>query len=168
MTFTSYAQMRKEAAAYREAGHAVAAWSLGILLEPLSIKKRGVRIQENAWNQPLVGIDTDWVRAVQADMLIERLAFVCLAGPVAERRRQRKGPREALYQERIQNAEALLGNLIDSPSQLAKQKRTLESQAENMFDSRNMWNLTESLAQALLKQGTLSSKAALKILQGSK
>jgi hypothetical protein len=161
----SYAQIQREAAAFREAGHAAAAWNEGILLEPLSVKKRGQRIRENAWNQPLTGINTKWVQAARPDMLIERLAFVCLAGPVAERRRLPRVPRESVHQRRIRNAEALLGHIVDSREARLKKRRKLESKAEAMFQRRDVWTSIEKLAQTLLERGTLTGEETVQILE---
>ena len=161
----SYNDIQREAAAYREAGHAAAAWEKGILLEPLSIKKRGEGIRENAWNQPLIGIDPDWIRAERADMLVERLAFVCLAGPAAERLHLPRGPREPIYRKRIQNAETLLGHLVESKEARLIKERKLLSQAEAMFKRRDVWAAIEELVCILMKRGTLSGKQTVKILE---
>jgi hypothetical protein len=163
----SYTDIQRESAAYREAGHAVAAWEKGILLEALSIKKRGEGIRENAWNQPLMGIDPHWIRAARADMLVERLAFVCLAGPAAERLHFPRGPREPIYRKRIQNAETLLGHLVESREARLTKKRKLESQAVAMCKRRDVWAAIEELARNLMKRGTLSGKETKKILEGT-
>lgn len=162
-----FGETEREAAAYREAGHAAAAWSQGILLEPLSIKKRGEKIKENAWNQPLLGIDPKWIQAAKPDMLIERLAFVCLAGPLAERRHLPRGPRESIHQRRIRNAELLLGYIADSREARMKKRRRLETQAEAMFERRDMWASIEQLANTLMKRGTLSGEETVRILEGT-
>jgi hypothetical protein len=164
----SYAQVQREAAAYREAGHAAAAWSHGILLEPLSIKKRGENIKENAWNQPLLGIDPHWIRAAQPDMLVERLAFVCLAGPVAERLHFPRGPREPASRKRIQNAKTLLGHLLESREACLEKKRKLEAQAAALFKRRDVWASVEELAHILMSRGTMSGKTTVRILEKSR
>jgi hypothetical protein len=163
----SYAKIQREATAYREAGHAAAAWKQGVLLESLSINKRGQKIKENAWNQPLTGIDAKWVEAARPDMLIERLAFICLAGPAAERRRLPRVPRESSHQKRIRNAEALLGHISDSREARLKKKLRLESQVEAMFQRPDVWSSIEQLAEALLKRGTISGKETVHILEGA-
>lgn len=164
----SYGEVEREAAAYREAGHAAAAWDRGILLETLSIRKRGDKIRENAWNRPLTGINTDWVRAARPDMLIERLAFVCLAGPVAERKHLPRSPRETTHRRRIQNAETLLDYIADSSEARTEKKNKLQSRVEAMLRRPDVWASIDLLARELLKRGTLSGKETVRILEGSK
>jgi hypothetical protein len=154
----------KAAAAYREAGHAVTAWHHGIILETISIHRGKKSDQNNVWNHPMSGFNFDWIRKVRPEMLIERLALVCLAGPVAERRFHPRGPRESVSKERIQCADDLLNLLLDSREKGMQKRRKLEAKAEKLMRRRDLWEKTEYLAGILLQKKMLSGDEATRIL----
>ncbi|NIO00805.1 MAG: hypothetical protein GTO42_01485 [Candidatus Latescibacteria bacterium] len=163
-----HSSKHRRAAAYREAGHAVVAWDCGILLEPLSIRSRRRRARQNVWNAPLGSIDPDWIRRARPDMLIERLAMICLAGPIAEQRFSPGAPSEPASRQRKQDAEALLKFLYQSKEQRSQKRRRLEAKVEQFLSRSKNREITERLAEALFKHGTLSGDKARQIIEKTK
>ncbi len=158
-------EKQRRAAAYREAGHAVAAWHSGILLEALSINPIKRKYRENAWNNPLAAIDADWIRQERPETLIKRLALVSLAGPIVARQIQKAGSLEPISKERIQNADALLKYLPDSREKRKQQRRKLEAEAQKLLNRRDLRKKTERLAGVLADRGVISAKEATRILE---
>lgn len=98
----------REAAAYREAGHAVTAWSQAIMLQALSVRVADRDVGRNVWNDALRNVDFDWVKEARSTGLVERLAAVVIAGPVAQRLHAPGAPRGTVYSLRVASARKLV------------------------------------------------------------
>ena len=162
---TSLLDKNRVTAAFREAGHAVLAWNRGILLEPITLGSKRIMYRQNAWNNPLEALDTDWVKLNRPEKLIGLLALVSLAGPAAVRRYDPADTPDPVCRERLHNADRLLEILHDSNGRRLEQRRRLEVEADRLFSQAAIWAKTEHLAMNLLEHGSLTGIQATRILE---
>jgi hypothetical protein len=78
--------MSREATAYHEAGHAVAAWCLGYRPSTATIIPGTDSIGQVRHENPFPGIDLEFDGSNWRRLRIERAIMICLAGPIAQRR----------------------------------------------------------------------------------
>ena len=97
------------AAAFREAGHAVAAWDRHIMLLPVSILVRVAGAGGYVWNNALKNVDFDWVATAESSALAERLASILLSGTVAQDVFSPGSPKGHIHAERLRQAKTVLG-----------------------------------------------------------
>lgn len=157
---------RHHAIAFREAGHAVAAWERGIMLMPLSIFAVSRGAGRNVWNDALRNVDFEWVRTAGSPALARRLAAILLAGPVAADLYGPKLPRGPASAERIREARALLraasGDSGADPRELFG--RTLAA-AKTFLKRRRVEDAVTALASVLLDRGTVRGGEAASIIE---
>jgi ATP-dependent Zn protease len=77
---------QREATAYHEAGHTVAAWRLGAAPKTVTIIPHGDIQGQATQGAPMSGIRLDFDGSDHARNRIERAIMICLAGPIAQRR----------------------------------------------------------------------------------
>ena len=154
-----------EAAAYREAGHAVAAWDLQVILMPISIFANGPGVGRNVWNQALRNVDFDWVRTVDSRTLVERLAAVILAGPVAQRVFVARAPRGAACKQRVGEVRQLLVTDPAGGREGGGRFASVENRMKRFFARRDVRTAVSDLGQRLLQEGTLTGSETTKIIE---
>ena len=143
--------------AYREAGHAVASWCLGIMLKRLTLQESKSR---NAWNDPLRNVDFEWIRENRSAM-VERLASVLVAGPVAQTAMSDEAPDESAA-ARVADAHTLLDAHSDADT------ATLGDLSERwvaFFEQDAARAAVNALVQRLTDKGELGGKAATRIIE---
>jgi hypothetical protein len=153
------------AAAFREAGHAVAAWHRGVMLMPISIFTRGKNVGRNVWHDPLRNVDMEWIRRSPSAALAERLAAILIAGPAAE---NSLGPR-------VQRGDSSLGRLEDAKTLLgggpADRKRRggrytrVQAEVEEFLARGDVREAVEALAGELIARGTVRGGEAASIIE---
>jgi hypothetical protein len=153
------------AAAFREAGHAVAAWQRSVMLMPVSIFTTGKGAGRNVWNDPLRNVDFRWVRTAESSALVERLASVLLAGPLSEASFGPDIPKGTASVERLRDAKSLLNSIPrgtrggENPYESARGKTN-----EFLADPR-VRKAVCALAAVLLERGTILGGEAASIIE---
>lgn len=153
------------AAAYREAGHAVAAWHRGVMLMPISIFTRGKRVGKNVWHDPLRNVDMEWVRRSPSTALAERLASILLAGPVAENSLGPRVRRGTASLGRLEDAKTLLGNRPAGRKGRGGRYDSLRAEVEGFLERTDVREAVEALAAQLLERGTIRGGEAASIIE---
>lgn len=157
---------RHHAIAFREAGHAVAAWERGVMLMPLSIFAVTKGAGRNVWNDAIRNVDFEWVRTAGSPALARRLAAILLAGPAAARLFEPKLPRGPASAERMREARALLraasGNSAGEARELYGRTRAA---TETFLKRRRVKDAVAALAAVLLARGTLRGGEAASIIE---
>jgi hypothetical protein len=146
---------RDLAIAYHEAGHAVAAFALGISAHNVSIvpdEKRGTEGHVQYVDQIVTARDA---------------ATVSLAGPVAQEHRQRrKGIRPSDYLDDSLRARDFLREILphDSVTPLLKD---LEQRARDIVASEEYWPAVEAVAEALVRHRKMTGKQVAECIRNS-
>jgi hypothetical protein len=153
------------AAAFREAGHAVAAWRRGVMLMPISIFASGKGAGRNVWNDPLRNVDFDWVRSADSSALVERLASVLLAGPISEGLFGPRLRRGGASTERIRDARALLRAISDPRNSRNERYTTVHVEVERFLADPSVKEAVDAVASALLDRGTIPGGEAASIIE---
>ena len=143
--------------AYLEAGHAVAAWRLGIMLKRLSLNNKKRR---NVWDDPLRNVDFNWVRRNRSAM-VERLAAVLVAGVVAQTAFADSEPMDE-SQERLDDAMTLLDSHV--ASLYGSSVESLQHDWREFLEHDDARRALDILASRLLERGKVGGKAATRIL----
>jgi hypothetical protein len=165
------------AAAYREAGHAVAAWHRGVMLMPISIFTRGKRVGKNVWHDPLRNVDMKWVEAFPSSALAERLAAILIAGPAAEDALGPRVRRGSASLGRIEDAKTLLGGRSSSRTRPDGRHRPparnrpggrygrVRGDVKEFLAREDVRGAIEALAAALFARGTIRGEEAASIIE---
>jgi hypothetical protein len=153
------------AAAYREAGHAVAAWHRGVMLMPISIFARGKSVGKNVWHDPLRNVDMEWVRRSPSTALAERLAAILIAGPAAENSLGPRVPRGSASLGRLEDAKTLLGGGPGERKSRNGRYRRIQADLEEFFAREDVREAVEALAAQLLSRGTVRGGEAAAIIE---
>ncbi len=151
------------ASAYREAGHAVAALDVRIMLMPVSIFANGPGAGRNVWNQALRNVDFEWVQGADSRSLVERLATVVMAGPVAQRAFASGEPQGAVCKKRVGEVKRLLKAIPGAG--YAEAFERIENQLRRFFARRDVGHTVDALSRSLLLQGTLPGDDVVTIIE---
>lgn len=157
---------RHRAIAFREAGHAVAAWERGVMLMPLSIFAATKGARRNVWNGALRNVDFDWVRSAESPALARRLAAVLIAGPVAERTFGPKLPRATASSDRLRDAKTLLraASRVPTGSPQEHFERAV-ADSEKFLNKPRVKQAVTALAAVLMNRGTIRGGEAASIIE---
>lgn len=155
------------AAAFREAGHAVAAWDRGVMLMPVSIFPNGPGAGKNVWNNALRNVDFEWVKTVDSPLLAERLAEILMAGPIAQRYFLPASPKGNVHGKRLRQTRRLLdaaaGDRIAGKKRFDRMGRDLE----RFFRRGDVSKAATALAKSLLLKGTVTGDEAAEIVEAN-
>lgn len=155
------------ASAFREAGHAVAAWNQGVMLTPVSIFPNGPGAGKNVWNDALRNVDFDWVRNADSTALAERLAVVLMSGPAAQRVFLPASPRGDICRKRLEQAQKLLDAAAGNKTAGQNRYRRMDRELERFFRRSDVREAVTALAQTLLLEGTVSGDEAESLVERS-
>jgi len=153
------------AAAFREAGHAVAAWERSVMLMPVSIFTTGKGAGRNVWNDPLRNVDFRWVRSAQSSALVERLASVLLAGPLSEASLGPAIPKGTASVERMRNARTLLDAIPRGAGGEKTGYKRAREKTDEFLASPRVRKAVAALAAVLLERGTILGGEAATIIE---
>ncbi|UCG51506.1 MAG: hypothetical protein JSW58_15180 [Candidatus Latescibacterota bacterium] len=153
------------AAAYREAGHALAAWDHRVMLMPVSIFPNGPEVGKNVWDDPLRNVDFAWVRTVESSRLVERLAAILMAGPLAQRFFLPGAPRGPAYNERLRQARTLLGALPHVSENKKQRFDRVRRNLEKFFGREDVKKAVAVFARRLLDRGTIDGDEATSLVE---
>ena len=144
--------------AYHEAGHAVAAWHLGVRTKALSIVPEARSAGRHTHHSYFGGINLDWGDSPRAQRKAENMALVCCAGPAAQRRFDPKGFRNYHAKDDWHQAVDLLSHLTGDDEILSAHFKLIDLRARKFVARPQVWPLIEGLAGALLEQQHLNGK----------
>ena len=156
---------RHHAVAYREAGHAVAAWERGVMLMPLSLFATSKGTGRNVWNNALRNVDFDWVRKEGSPALAKRLASILLAGPVAESLFAPRLPKGTASVERVRDARTLLNAASRDTIGARRPLEKARAETERFLKRRCVKQAVTALAAALVSRGTVRGGEAASIIE---
>jgi hypothetical protein len=156
----------REAAAYREAGHAVAAYERAIMLKRLSVRAPNRDTGANVWNDPLRNVDFEWVKTTDSVDLIERLASVLIAGPVAQRTFAPRMARGTLAAERVRSVRTLL-RAVDGRRNGAELLARVTREAERFIRLPKVKRTIQKLGAELMVAGQIDGESVTAIIRES-
>ncbi len=156
---------RHHALAFREAGHAVAAWERGVMLMPLSIFAVAKGAGKNVWNDPLRNVDFDWLRTGEPPDLAKRLASILVAGPVSQTLFGPKLPKGTASVERLRDARTLLGAASGDPTGKPIRYERVRAEMERFLKRRGVKDAVTALAAVLVDRGTIRGGEAVSIIE---
>lgn len=157
-----------EATAYHEAGHAVAAWRLGVGLskQALSIVPNEDSVGRINHSNPLFRVDLEMDKSDRARLRAEKVAQICLAGGVAQRRFNARSYRHAHIKPDLHEAVNVLGYFAEG-DELEAYLRLIQVRARHMFNRPFVWRCVQALAGALLARKQLSAREVKRIIHAT-
>ena len=157
-----------EATAYHEAGHAVAAWRLGVGFrkQALSIVPDGDSLGHAKQSNPLFRVDLEFDKSDRARRRAEKAAQISLAGGAAQRRFSARSYRHAHIKSDLHEAVHMLGYFAEG-DELEAYLRLIEIRARHMFNRPFVWRCVQALAGALLARKKLSGREIKRIIEAT-
>jgi hypothetical protein len=152
------------AAAFREAGHAVAAYDQGVMLMNVSIFRTGPGVGKNVWNDALRNVDFDWIKTADSPALSERLAVILMAGPVAQRYFLPASPKGDEHRKRLEQTRRLLDAAAGGRERGKKRFERMHRDLERFFRRGEINEAVTELAKTLLLKGTVLGEDAVAIV----
>jgi hypothetical protein len=170
MTKKTIAKRGEWATAYHEAGHAVAAFFLGIEIERVTIVPEGsqslgavhtlLKFRNSRWLWPGFSV-RGFAHPYNMHVKIEKLAIVCIAGGVADLRfwpqRRRLGVGSDLESVRY-----YLGHVSANGWILKAKMKVAALQAHQFVEDH--WGYIAAVAKALMERKTLTPKQLSKVI----
>lgn len=153
----------REATAYHEAGHVVAAWKLGVRLRSATVIPSEGSHGTLKHDNPLRGINLEFDGSDRARLKAEKGIIIALAGPAAQRH---FAPRSWRFGHGAADRECavdLAWRLNGSGEMVAKHLAYLQARAEGLVEG--SWRFVEALARALLEHGRLDQTALGKVIE---
>jgi hypothetical protein len=156
-----------KATAYHEAGHAVAAWRLGIALGrkgvtivPDEAAGTGGSSAHRGIIDPSIEYDTSDRNRIRAEKTVQSF----LAGEVAQRRYNPRSVRN--HHGYFDRHEAIntLSYFTNEEEELRAWLKLLRIRAECMFRNPDVWRAVERLGAALMERRTIGGKEATEII----
>lgn len=138
------------ATAYHEAGHAVVALSLGRSIEKLTIVRNSLR---------LGAVNMGTSRRGRRDDYFENEALVLLAGILSEARITGKLNWNGARQD-VLNLRKLISTRVGTEKAGERLERRLFDKTEHYLSQTGIWEAIETIAQELLRQRSISGRAA--------
>lgn len=152
------------AAAFREAGHAVAAWDRHVMLFPVSIVSGTEGAGGNVWNDALRNVDFEWVANAEFPDLVEQLAAILLAGTVAQDAFAPGSPKGRVRKNRLREAKTILGALPDGADGKRTRYENLRDEVEAFLMRHDVADAVAVLANTLLDRGTVPGDEVERII----
>jgi hypothetical protein len=159
--------MQREATAYHEAGHAVAAWRLRV-----RIGRKGVSIisSEDFFGTVHLrkGFRGDPVVEMTAAMRVglENQIITTLAGEAAQRKYRPSSVRSHHGSVDRKNVTYLLCSLVGSDRECRAYYKWLQIRAEQLVENTFCWTAIEAVAKTLMQRNRLSAKEVSEVIQG--
>lgn len=154
---------RREASAYHEAGHAVAAWKLGYRSISASIAAADESTGEVRHENPFPGENLDVVESALVRSRVERAIIIRLAGPIAQKRYRPTSWRRWQGGADYAVAADLALRVCGSGEIASAFLKWLDLRAKALIEQH--WPAVERLANALLKQGTMDQDQIAALMQ---
>lgn len=146
----------RQATAYHEAGHAVAAWRLRIGIKSVSIEAQDCSAGRLHFSSPIDITTLDYDSTDRTRMRVERQIIIALAGPQAQRRYAPRSMRAWHSVGDYETAGSLALWLNGDGETASAYLKWLELSAAKLVASN--WWLVDLMARELLERGTLRGK----------
>jgi hypothetical protein len=157
-------QALRRAVAYHEAGHAVAAYDLGLTPTLATIVPSSEFNGRVLHRNPLRHIRLDFDGSDRTRLRAERVIMILLAGPLAQRRAGHRSPQYGGGDD-FPKAAALAMHVCGSDEQVDAFLKWLNVRARAILELR--WPDVERVAQALLDRNTLRSREIVAVIESS-
>jgi len=154
-------------AAYHEAGHAVAAFQMGLKTKAILLIAKDGSPGRHSLRSYIGGMSRNLGRGPRAQRRAENLAFVCLAGPAAQRRFSPKSIRRYTSETDRRQAIDLLSRFTNSDEELRAYCRLLEARTRRTIARPEAWRLVEGLADRLLEKGSMTGAEVGQVIRES-
>jgi hypothetical protein len=151
--------------AYHEAGHAVAAFHVGVKTRAILVIARDGSPGRHSLGSYIAGMRAGLGRSPQAQRHAENMALVCLAGPAAQRRFSPKSMRRYHGESDRRLAIDLLSRFTNSDEELRAYRRLIEARTRRMIARPETWRLVEGLAKRLLEKGSMTGAEVVQVLR---
>ncbi len=135
-----------EAAAYHEAGHAVAARRVGVRTKILSIIADETSAGRHIRGPYVSGTNPEYDDSPRMQRRLENMALVCLASPAAQRRFNPKGFRRAHAESDYHQAFDLLSYLTADNELLSAYFNLIDLRARKLVAQSSVWACITNLA----------------------
>jgi hypothetical protein len=152
----------REAIAYHEAGHAVAAWRQRVKIKSATIIPASDYLGQIKHVSPLNGVSLEYDGSDRARIRAESAIILCLAGPSAQRRFNPRSVR-SYHATSDHEIAADLVNRLDGNERSANAHLKWLSLVTDDLIALN-WREVEGIALALLERGELSGNAIARLL----
>jgi ATP-dependent Zn protease len=143
----------REATAYHEAGHAVAAWTLGYRPTTATILAAGDSAGQVRHENPFPGISLEFDGSDRTRLRVERAIMICFAGPVAQKRYRPTSWRGWHGAADYATAAELAFRVCGSREIASAFLKWLDLRAGSLIADH--WDAVERVAAALLERGAL-------------
>lgn len=150
------ARPTRQATAYHEAGHAVAAWLSGIKIESISIIPSAEDDGRIVHANPLHGIKIECEGSDRGRLPAERLATVRLAGPIAQRIWNARSWRSRHGAADFEQALNGIAAFSSSPRHCEAWLRAIEVATEDMLRLPEVWAIVAGVAELLMERRSLA------------
>ena len=155
----------REATAYHEAGHAFAAWVLGLPIKRISIRPDGDAKGFVQHRSPLAGIRLDIDNSDRARLKAEKAILICLAGPAAQRKFNPRSYRKHHAASDFDLAGDLALRLNSSGEAASAHLAWLQIRAADLVSAR--WHVVSAVARLLLEREELGPNGVPEAIQAA-
>ena len=145
------------ATAFHEAGHAVVALALGRPVQRVSILPNQSRLGHCELKKGTFRPSED---------VVEREMLILLGGPAAEARHTGQYDWAAAAQD-LRDVRALSKTRAGGERQVERLERRMLDKAEHILDKPGVWRAAERIADELIRQTTISGRAARHLFEDS-
>lgn len=151
-------QLRLEATAYHEAGHAVVARHIGMVIVEVFIQNDLPRCRtmlDAGWD----GIDVsrlDGEAKAAYRQYVENRVMLFMAGRIAQKKHLRHSPDDEHVDQEYEAAVQLLGTLTVSLIEISDELKALERRVKQLFRNPTIWKQVECLARRMMERRPLS------------
>ncbi len=155
--------------AYHEAGHAIAAWNVGMEPRVITIIPDDTSDGRYLHHPYLTDVHPDWDNSPEVQRLLENRALVSLAGGAAQRRFNPRGFRwancRADHEQMQQTVLFLTGG--DPGEEFTAYWKLIEVRANNLVAFAPNWKLISAVARALVRHRQLSGDQLLVVIDAT-
>ena len=160
---TSRKATSREATAYHEAGHAVAAWKLGYRPIIVSIAAASKSVGEVRHESPFPGNSLEFDGSDLARLRVERAIIIRLAGPIAQKRYRPTSWRRWQGGADYAVAADLALRVYGSGKIASAFLKWLDLRAQQLIEDHR--SAVERLATALMKRGMMNQEEVAAFMQ---
>ena len=158
---------KRESIAYHEAGHAVAAWSLGLKIRKATIVPADGHLDLVVHDSPLPGISSSVGVSAGAERKANNAVMTYLAGPAAQRKFRPRSWRSQHGQADYDSATGFALWLNDGDAEMATAYlEWMGLRAERIIT--NNWRFVVAVAEKLLRENVLDRSAVIDTIEAEK
>ena len=156
---------RSKTTAFHQAGHAVMSWCEGVAVRRVSLLAETEVESFEALPELESHCHHEVSQPPKSRSRMEKLAKVCLAGPIAQRRYKPRSHWRSDGDFDYTNAIDLIGIFTSSDRETEAFLQLLEIQTQQELEHENVWMRVEAVAAALIEKASLSPRSIRAILK---